>query len=284
MIDLALEAEGAFLSRGRAGVGRRSASPREPPRAPRAPIPVARPRKRGSRERRLRDRCSRTAPATSLLDNATSYPFELLRGLDYMVEAHRGWYADAVFERLSRTIFVATFPEVTANIVVLPTNKGAEGAYRSKVARRVRLAELGRPAAIWAFVPNRGMLRRGRVKAFSLAQVVALAASLAGCADMPTPLAPSIHGSVGVPHHGVITNAVALPQKGPGFERLRKDAIKWGNPRLVAAIEAAAADVIRERLRRRSARHRRHRRAMGRAVERTSLASHRTTTPTCSSS
>jgi penicillin-insensitive murein endopeptidase len=85
----------------------------------------------------------------------------------------------------------------------------------------------------------------GRVKPTFVASL--MAAFLVGCAGTPTPLAPTIRGSVGVPHLGVITDAVALPQKGPGFERLRKDGIKWGNPRLVAAIEAAAADVARER-------------------------------------
>jgi penicillin-insensitive murein endopeptidase len=64
---------------------------------------------------------------------------------------------------------------------------------------------------------------------------------------MPTPLAPNIHGSVGLPHEGVLTNGVALPAEGDGYKRLRKDAIRWGNPRLVAAIERAAGAVSQAR-------------------------------------
>jgi penicillin-insensitive murein endopeptidase len=64
---------------------------------------------------------------------------------------------------------------------------------------------------------------------------------------MPTPLAPGIQGSVGVPHDGVLTHGVSLPQRGAGYERLRSDAIRFGNPRLVAAIERAAAVVAEAR-------------------------------------
>jgi penicillin-insensitive murein endopeptidase len=89
------------------------------------------------------------------------------------------------------------------------------------------------------------MLRFAKVS-LSLWSVLASVA-LVGCTGTPSPLAPAIHGSIGVPHQGMITNSVALPQRGKGFERLRKDAIKWGNPRIVQAIEAAAAEVADER-------------------------------------
>ena len=71
--------------------------------------------------------------------------------------------------------------------------------------------------------------------------------ALAGCLGTPTPLAPQLRGSVGVPHRGVITDARALPARGDGYRRLREDAVRWGNPRLVSAIESAAATVSRER-------------------------------------
>lgn len=72
--------------------------------------------------------------------------------------------------------------------------------------------------------------------------------TLAGCfASSPTPLAPLVEGSVGVPHHGVITNAVPLPKKGDGFQRLKGNDIRWGNARLVAAIEEAAGIVAHAR-------------------------------------
>ena len=63
------------------------------------------------------------------------------------------------------------------------------------------------------------------------------------CLGTPTPLAPTLRGAVGLPHHGVLTDGVALPAKGVGFVRLRKDAMNWGHPRLVAAVERAAGRV-----------------------------------------
>jgi penicillin-insensitive murein endopeptidase len=68
-----------------------------------------------------------------------------------------------------------------------------------------------------------------------------------GCVGAPSPLAPSLRGSVGLPHQGVLTDAVALPQHGEGFRLLRHNGRRWGNPRLVRAIEQAAATVARER-------------------------------------
>jgi penicillin-insensitive murein endopeptidase len=52
---------------------------------------------------------------------------------------------------------------------------------------------------------------------------------------------------VGLPHQGVLTGAVALPLRGPGFRVLRsKSPIRWGNPRLVSAIQSAARTVAEE--------------------------------------
>jgi len=68
-----------------------------------------------------------------------------------------------------------------------------------------------------------------------------------GCVGGPSPLAPALRGSIGVPHHGVLTDASALPRTGEGFRRLRDNGIHWGNPRLVATIEHAAGAVARER-------------------------------------
>ena len=66
----------------------------------------------------------------------------------------------------------------------------------------------------------------------------------ASCLGTPTPLAPGLHGSVGVPHHGVLTNGQELPERGPGFVRYRpRSPHYWGNPRLIATLEAAAAAV-----------------------------------------
>jgi penicillin-insensitive murein DD-endopeptidase len=70
---------------------------------------------------------------------------------------------------------------------------------------------------------------------------------LAGCTGTPTPLAPSIRGSIGLPHQGMITNSVELPRRGEGYAMLRNNQRNWGNPRLVRAIESAAKTVSRAR-------------------------------------
>jgi penicillin-insensitive murein endopeptidase len=67
---------------------------------------------------------------------------------------------------------------------------------------------------------------------------------LLGCFGTPTPLAPGLAGSVGWPHHGVQTNALELPERGPGFARYRSQgSYYWGQPALVHAIERAALRV-----------------------------------------
>jgi penicillin-insensitive murein endopeptidase len=75
----------------------------------------------------------------------------------------------------------------------------------------------------------------------ALAMAVALGAG--GCVGTPSPLAPGFRGSVGLPHQGTLTDGVALPDRGDGFVRFRKDGVKWGNPRLVSTIEGAARAV-----------------------------------------
>jgi penicillin-insensitive murein endopeptidase len=74
-----------------------------------------------------------------------------------------------------------------------------------------------------------------------------LALPLVGCVGTPTPLAPSLRGTVGVPHQGVQTDSVELPVAGVGFERYRKKgANHWATPRLVSAVSRAAADVYHQ--------------------------------------
>ena len=72
-------------------------------------------------------------------------------------------------------------------------------------------------------------------------------AAATGCRTIPSPLAPAVQGSVGLPHRGVLTHARSLPQQGPGYRRLRADRIRWGIGRLVTAIEQAARAVQRQR-------------------------------------
>lgn len=76
---------------------------------------------------------------------------------------------------------------------------------------------------------------------------MALALALGGCFHAPTPLAPGLAGSVGVPNSGVQTDAVELPARGEGFVRYRpKGRHHWGRPHLVRALERIAAEVDRE--------------------------------------
>jgi penicillin-insensitive murein DD-endopeptidase len=69
----------------------------------------------------------------------------------------------------------------------------------------------------------------------------------ASCARVPSPLAPNLHGGIGMPHRGVLTEPAALPRTGPGFVWLRDDERHFGIPRFVHALERAAERVATER-------------------------------------
>ncbi len=76
---------------------------------------------------------------------------------------------------------------------------------------------------------------------------LALGVTLGGCFSAPTPLAPGLWGSVGMPNQGVQTGALELPEQGKGFERYRpKGRNHWGRPRLVNALTRIAAEVDSE--------------------------------------
>jgi penicillin-insensitive murein endopeptidase len=67
---------------------------------------------------------------------------------------------------------------------------------------------------------------------------------LSACFGTPTPLAPAVTGSVGMPYNGVQTSPAELPPSGNGFVRFRpKGPNYWGNPRLVRAVSDASANV-----------------------------------------
>lgn len=71
---------------------------------------------------------------------------------------------------------------------------------------------------------------------------------LGACFNTPTPLAPGVHGTVGAPNSGVLTDAVELPVRGEGFERYRPRSTHYfGRPGLVSALQSAAASVARAR-------------------------------------
>jgi penicillin-insensitive murein endopeptidase len=74
--------------------------------------------------------------------------------------------------------------------------------------------------------------------------VIAASALVSACVGVPSPLAPSLEGSVGAPHFGAQTLAVELPVAGAGFERFRaRGHNHWGLPRLVRLISEAAEQV-----------------------------------------
>lgn len=74
-----------------------------------------------------------------------------------------------------------------------------------------------------------------------------LSLSCGACFNAPTPLAPGLRGSVGMPNHGVQTEAVELPPSGKGFTRYRPHGRNhWGRPHLVSALTRIAAEVEAE--------------------------------------
>lgn len=65
-----------------------------------------------------------------------------------------------------------------------------------------------------------------------------------GCLGTPTPLAPQLQGSIGLPHSGVQTDAVELPVKGTGFERFRPlGTAYYGQPELVNEVQRVAGSL-----------------------------------------
>ncbi|MDF3069303.1 MAG: murein endopeptidase [Polyangiaceae bacterium] len=71
-----------------------------------------------------------------------------------------------------------------------------------------------------------------------------VSAALTGCFSAPTPLAPGLNGSVGMPSSGVQTGAEELPVRGKGFERYRPQGKHhWGRPRLVNALTRIASEM-----------------------------------------
>jgi penicillin-insensitive murein endopeptidase len=67
------------------------------------------------------------------------------------------------------------------------------------------------------------------------------------CSSTPSPLTPNMLGTVGAPGHGVLSEGVELPRSGDGFRWLNPSGHHYGVPRLVDAVQMAAAAVDRER-------------------------------------
>jgi penicillin-insensitive murein endopeptidase len=77
--------------------------------------------------------------------------------------------------------------------------------------------------------------------------LVLAALQTVGCFGSPTPLAPGLKGSVGLPHQGVLTDSAELPLSGPGYRRYRPFGTRnYGTPQLVSAVIRAGQAVQRE--------------------------------------
>ena len=82
--------------------------------------------------------------------------------------------------------------------------------------------------------------------------VLAWLASLAffglfiGCGRAPSPLYPALEGSIGMPHRGVLTSALRVPDTGPGYHFLRENGRHFALPRFASAVVRAAARVDEE--------------------------------------
>jgi penicillin-insensitive murein DD-endopeptidase len=69
-----------------------------------------------------------------------------------------------------------------------------------------------------------------------------------GCMGTPSPLVPTLEGSIGYPHRGVQTGAIELPAAGRGYARFRPESdVYWGRPRLIRALRQAAQAVADKR-------------------------------------
>lgn len=86
-----------------------------------------------------------------------------------------------------------------------------------------------------------------RVALRHLGALALAACGVVGCARAPSPLAPHYDGSIGMPHHGVLTKAASLPPRGEGYRLLSTNERNYGIPRFVSLVERSAATVARAR-------------------------------------
>jgi penicillin-insensitive murein endopeptidase len=77
--------------------------------------------------------------------------------------------------------------------------------------------------------------------------LIVAATSTSACSRAPSPLAPGLSGSIGMPHRGVLRDGAELARDSEGVQWLRGNDRHWGAPRFVEALERAAATVARAR-------------------------------------
>lgn len=85
-----------------------------------------------------------------------------------------------------------------------------------------------------------------KARRFALVFSIVSAIAASSCA-MPTPLDPTLEGSVGLPHAGFLSHGRELPSEGAGFRVLSTAHHHWGLPRLVDLVADAADSVHRAR-------------------------------------
>jgi penicillin-insensitive murein endopeptidase len=116
---------------------------------------------------------------------------------------------------------------------MLDSTARAWGPLRKKSSRAIRLAAL---CDALAHGPAVG----------ALACVLA-GYGLAGCANVPSPLTPAWHGSIGLPGRGVLASGSEVRRDAEGLVWLRGNDRHWALPRFARAIERAAGRVSEER-------------------------------------
>ena len=80
-----------------------------------------------------------------------------------------------------------------------------------------------------------------------LAKFVLTATLGFGCGRSPTPLHPAFAGSIGLPHHGVLSQSTELPKKGVGYTFLRDNERHFATARFARVLLRAAQHVETER-------------------------------------
>jgi penicillin-insensitive murein endopeptidase len=128
-----------------------------------------------------------------------------------------------------------------------------EGSRERRPGGRANEESVAAPAMFARSRQREAILLRRNRRMFRTTTHVPLALGLlafvgnSGCARAPSPLAPGLEGSIGMPHRGVLTRGVELTRDAEGVRWLRGNDRHWAAPRFVAALERAAAAVARER-------------------------------------
>jgi len=128
---------------------------------------------------------------------------------------------------------------------VASTQCGSRARVLPRGVRRERAQSRLRPTILASLL---GKVVEPRSRSLTQMLKLALAAlACSACTRTPSPLAPGLSGSIGMPHRGVLTNPVQLPKDATGIRWLRENDRHWAAPRFVAALERAGLQVSLER-------------------------------------